>query len=78
MFENKIFEGIYYSRFIASYNNVGGNVCNKKQFSNWLASLTINGKHLNGDQIYEIYYLATNGKLELESNARKFLEEKPA
>ena len=75
MFENKIFEGIYYSRFIASYNNVGGNVCDRVKFTQWLTSLSINGKHMTEEQAYEIYYLASNGKLELESNARKFLKD---
>lgn len=73
MFENKDFEGIYYTRFIASWYNVGGKKIRfNDEFRSWLKTLTINGKSIPEDIIDEIIYLATNGKLELEVNARNF------
>lgn len=72
-FENKIFEGIHYSRFIISWVKSGGKVTHIRS---WLRQLTINGKTIPEDVIDEIYDIATNGKMELESNAAKFLEAK--
>lgn len=74
MFENKIFEGIYYSRFIASYVNVRGKI-NPDEFKDWLRSLTINGKKIPEDVIYDIYNLGTSGKLELETNLKYYLKK---
>ena len=79
MFENKMVEGIYYSRFAASWRNVtgdDGSMNHRKvgwKFRAWLRSLVINDRHLTEEEIWDIYNLATNGKLELESDARKFL-----
>lgn len=73
MFENKKFEGIYYSRFIASWINVGGKM--NRRFADWLRTIEVNGKDIPEDVIREIYNLATNGKLELENSAEKFLEK---
>lgn len=70
-FENKEFEGIHYSRFIASFANEGGKV-RSKSFKCWLKQLIINGKSMPEDVVDEIYFIATNGKLELEDNAAKF------
>jgi hypothetical protein len=72
MFENKIFEGIHYSRFIASWTNQVGIV--DYHFKDWLKSLTINGKVIPEEVIEEIYELGTNGKLELETSALIFLK----
>lgn len=73
MFENKEFEDIHYSRFIASYSKKSKD--NKfYYFREWLATLTINGKKLSEDQIYEIYKMATNGKLELENSVTEFIK----
>ena len=74
MFENKVFEGIYYSRFIASYVNVRGKI-NPYEFRDWLRSLTINGKKIPEEVIYDIYNLGTSGKLELEENLKNFLKK---
>ena len=71
MFENKMFEGIYYSRFVASWFKSGGKINNK--FKEWLKSFTINGKQVPEDIIQEIYCYADNGKLELEESAKAFL-----
>jgi hypothetical protein len=74
MFENKEFEGIYYTRFIASYVKVKGGF-NGDEFRRWLRSLKINGQTMTEDIIWDIYNIATNGKLELETNVRNFLKE---
>lgn len=49
---------------------------NDKYFKQWLRQLVINDKHIPEDVINEMWELAFNGKLELENNAAKFLEEK--
>lgn len=76
MFENKEFEGIYYSRFIASWIKVGGELRTRNAylFKDWLRTLTINDKKIPEDIIMEIYNFATNGKLELQTLASRFLE----
>lgn len=77
MFENKEWEGIHYSRFIASWMNVGGVIKrNGDEFRSWLMQMTINGKHMPEQVAWDIYNLAANGKLELESNARIYLKAK--
>lgn len=82
MFDNKIVkvpalggEEIHMSRIIASWTNVGGQIITRRwaktPFANWCAGLG-----LDPDVIQEMVYLATNGKLELEDSARKFIENK--
>jgi len=83
MFENKAFEKIYYSRFIASWYNSGGKrirsyVDSEKRpndFVRWLRTLTINDKQIPEDVIKDILEMATNGKAELEWNLNKYLKE---
>ena len=75
MFENKMFEGIYYSRFIASYIKVRGKIY-EDEFRDWLGSLIINGKSMPEDVVWDIYNMATCGKLELETNCRYFIKMK--
>ena len=75
MFENKNYEGIYYSRFIASWINVGGRRINYK-FKEWLGTLRINGNPIPEGVIQEIYNFGTNGKFELEVSAEHYLKEK--
>lgn len=72
MFTNKIYEGIFYSIFVASWTNTRGTVT--PRFKKWLKSLTINGKPIPEDIINEIYLFGTNGKLELEESAKRFIE----
>ena len=74
MFENKEFEGIYYSRFIASYANVRGINDHFGSLRVWLRTLTINGKKMPEDVVWDIYNMATSGKLELEANCRNFFK----
>lgn len=72
MFENKVYENIYYSRFVASWVRGGGRL--NYSFKRWLESLTINGKKIPKTIIAEIFSYGTNGKLELEESARCYLE----
>ena len=76
MFENKTFEGIHYSRFVASWVIAGGELRRRNAYilKDWLRTLTINDKPIPEEVIYEIYLYATNGKLELQENAARFLE----
>ena len=73
MFENKTFEDIHYSRFIASWIRAGGKKCNYR-FEDWLKTLTINGKAIPDEIVKEIVDLGSNGKMELEHVAEKFLK----
>ena len=73
MFENKEFYGIYASRYIASWIREGGELSNFKQkslFVKWLKRLG-----LDQEEVDYIYNFDTNGKMELESDARRFIEE---
>lgn len=72
MLENKYFEGIHYSRFIASWFNVAGDDKNYL-FEDWLEQLEINGKHMSEDVIRDIKEMKNCGKLELEGSVRSFL-----
>ena len=76
MFENKLIENIYISRFIASWEKAGGN-CRKDRelFRKWLEALIINGRHLTENEIHDILFLAGNGKMELEDSAKAFIKE---
>lgn len=73
-FENKIYENIHYSRFVASWlkESHGEKTYKMKE---WLKTLVINGKPIPEEIIKEIYNYATNGKLELEVSVRKFCSE---
>ena len=75
-FENKIYEGIHYSRFIASWLQSGGTdmIVRPRNYGLrlWLNSLIINDKPIPEEVVEEIMDLANNGKLELECNAKAF------
>lgn len=83
MFENKLFEGIHYSRFIASWYISGGYIIRShvdserrpNEFVRWLKQLRVNDKELPDDVIRDILEMATNGKAELEWNCNKFFKE---
>ena len=73
MFENKSIRGIYATRYIASWVREGGRLSNcksKSLFVKWLKHLG-----LTQEEVDYIYELATNGKMELEYDASKFIEE---
>ena len=67
--ENKNFKGIYYSRFIASWF---GDWKTNWKFREWLENLEIDGEKIPEEVIMDIYNLGTNGKMELETNAKMF------
>lgn len=75
--ENKQFEGIHYTRFIMSWVNATGRPVNgnRKKFNKWLRGLTINGKSIPEEVIDEIYFIGSNGKLELERSARFIFDD---
>ena len=69
MLTNKKTEaGIYYSRYIASWINAGGDYFGGI-FEDWLKSEGCNEK-----EIREIVEMAICGKLELEKSAKFFIE----
>lgn len=73
MFENKTINGIHASRYIASWTNAGGELYYGEEvnyFYKWL--LTIG---LTEEEAKYVKHLATNGKLELENSAEKFIDE---
>ena len=73
MFENTVINGYTYAtRFIASWVREGGKLRTREDIDNfykWLLSLD-----LTKEDADDIKFLATNGKMELEYSARKFLE----
>lgn len=73
MFENRTIEGIHISRFVVSWIKSGGKL--NFTFKDWLRTLTINGRKLTDEEIYDIYNFGTNGKLELEESAKVFLKK---
>jgi hypothetical protein len=73
MFKNRQINGyIYETRFIASWVRMGGQLQYGEDIDNfydWLLSIDLSEEEAN-----HIKFLATNGKLELENSARKFLD----
>lgn len=73
MFENKEINGILCSRYVASWRVTG---CKTNYlFRLWLEQLVINGRKLTGEEVRYVYNYATNGKLELETNAKLFAKK---
>ena len=73
MFENKLINGIHKTRYIASWLKAGGSLYFGEDVDNFREWLLSTG--LTEDEAQDIVYLATNGKLELESTAKKFVQE---
>lgn len=72
MFENKKagrYEA-YYSRYIASWTNVGGGCFFGDRFREWLAS-----EGLTESEISDVVEMATCGKMELEFNAKAYVNK---
>lgn len=72
-FKNVVINGVHSSRFIASWLRAGGKLNTGKDvsdFKKWLKSLG-----LSDEDVRQVWYLATNGKLELQENAKKFIGE---
>lgn len=80
-FENEWINGIYISQYVASWFKKGGSFPDdymNSQFADWLRTLTFldtNGNivGLSEDAVHRIVMFATNGKLELEDRAKKFI-----
>lgn len=72
-FENKSIFGIYATRFIASWTKMGGMLYTKEDLDDFRAWLSSLGLEMDG--INAIVFLAITGKLELEVNAKAFLEK---
>ena len=72
-FENGTYNGIYYTRFIASWLRKGGML--KSGHDLWLFRSWLRHLGLGSLDVDRISFLVTNGKLELEDDAEKFLEE---
>lgn len=72
MLENRKFNGIHYSRYIASYQNKGGviNYGTKNGFYKWMKSLGA-----TDSMIREMVDIARMGKLELEIDCEKFINK---
>ena len=73
-FENaKTHNGIHYSRYIASWKRKGGKLYTDDDalFIRWLREK----EQLTEEEISDIRLLVTNGKMELERSAEKFLDE---
>lgn len=64
--------GIPTERFIASWYIAGGKN-DRPKIEKWLQSITIDGKHLNEDEVDRLAAAITNGKMELEESARDFV-----
>ena len=87
-FENKLIKGIHASRYIASWVKSNGTMKRylnednpslrrlESYFADWLRSLVINGEHLTEDEVRYIDHFARNGKIELESSAKHYMEFK--
>ena len=69
MFENKMWNGVHYSRYIASWIRVRGNIMDGDLFMKWLKSIGV-----PENIAYDIWQMGTNGKLELQTSAMKFLK----
>ena len=65
-FENRKINGIYATRYIASWMNVTHGKFDG--FNDWLKSLG-----LSDEDIWDIVHLARNGKMELENSALEFI-----
>ena len=69
MFENKLYNGIHATRYIASWFNAGGGMW-LGDFEDWLMTLG-----LTAQEAREIWNMASCGKLELENDAEKFVNK---
>ena len=70
-FENKVSScGIHYSRYIASWYRSGGDFCNRDSdgFKLWAMSTGVTKEEAD-----DMWFIATNGKMELEDSAEAFL-----
>ena len=72
MLENGKLNGIHYSRYVASWRNVGGYLDypdDEPGFSEWLKTFGA-----TDEQVRDICEMAMCGKMELEMDARKYMQ----
>lgn len=67
-------KGIPITRYIVSWYNSGG-TDDYSLIVKWLKTLAINGQALSEEEVHLIASCAVNGMLELESSAKKFLDD---
>ena len=72
-FDNARIKGIHASRYIMSYLREGGEANYRDKFREWLKSLPM---ELTEEEIDYIVGIYDNGKMELEMNAKRFLNKK--
>lgn len=74
MFENNTAKGVHYSRYIMSWIRMGGKLDvrggGRNDFKKWLESLEI-----DETDIENIVQMATNGRMELETSASRFIRQ---
>lgn len=76
-FENKVIRGIHVSRYIASWRKATWEteaIERQSDFPKWLSHLIIDGEPLLPEEIRFIRNFAENGKMELEQNAKDYLD----
>ena len=74
-FKNEFIKGIHASRYIASWRNRYQGAHSNYLMKQWLRDLKINGEHLTEEEVTFIWNFATNGKMELEDDARRWLRK---
>lgn len=73
MYKNNLVNDVHETRYIVSWLRAGGSLYYLEDlydFRAWLESMDIAESDID-----HIVYLATNGRLELEKSAEKFLKE---
>lgn len=68
------YEGVHYTRYIASWLKVGGSIddCSTERFRDWLRH-----HHVTEDEINDIELIMDNGRLELQTTAKEWLKKEP-
>lgn len=72
MYKNNKINDVHETRYIVSWLKAGGDLRygeNYDEFREWLKSL-----ELMDEEIDHVVYLASNGKMELETSAKKFIQ----
>lgn len=70
-FENIIVRGVHATRYIMSWVRMGGELNRfgaRSDFGNWLGSLG-----LRDEEVSDIVHIAINGRMELETSAKNYL-----
>ena len=73
-FLNTEVHGIFKSRYIASWANVGGRF-DDGHFRKWLLSIEFDDGHMSEEEADEICDFASGGKMEFEYSAEKYLNQ---